>query len=271
MRLASIHTYPVKGARGVTRDRAEVRPWGLAGDRRWMLIDTDGTGLTQREMPALATLEATTAPGRLTLRVAGRGGPSLAEPTDATPIPVRVFRNRIPVPALPAGAEADEWLTALFGRPVRLVWLGRPARHLAAGDRPYDTGDQVSFADEYPLLLANRASLDTLNGWLAQEGAVAVPMTRFRPNLVVDAALPWIEEEWAGRRLRIGEVEFRAAGACGRCVVTTVDQANGVRGREPLRTLVRRHTVDGKPRFGLHLVPLGPGTIAAGDPVEPLD
>ena len=157
------------------------------------------------------------------------------------------------------------------GRPVRLVWLGRPARHLAAGDRPYDTGDQVSFADEYPLLLANRASLDTLNGWLAQEGAVAVPMTRFRPNLVVDAALPWIEEEWAGRRLRIGEVEFRAAGACGRCVVTTVDQVSGVRGRQPLRTLVRRHTVDGKPRFGLHLVPLGPGTIAAGDPVEPLD
>ncbi len=271
MRLVSIHTYPVKGARDVARDRAEVRPWGLAGDRRWMLIDGDGVGLTQRELPVLATLEATASPGRLTLRSADGDGPALAEPADVTPIPVRVFRNRLPVPALPVTAEADNWLTALLGRPVRLVWLGQPARHLAPGDRPYDTGDQVSFADEYPLLLANQASLDALNGWLAQEQAAAVPMTRFRPNLVADTDRPWVEEEWAGRRLRIGQVRFRAAGSCGRCVVTTVDQASGVRGREPLRTLARRHTVDGKARFGLHLVPLGPGTLAVGDPLEVLD
>ena len=54
------------------------------------------------------------------------------------------------------------WLTKLLDRPVRLVWLDDPTR------RPVDPAygqpaDRVSFADGYPLLLANAASLDALN------------------------------------------------------------------------------------------------------------
>jgi uncharacterized protein YcbX len=270
VRLAALHTYPVKGCHRLDHDAARVEPWGLAGDRRWMVVDADGVGVTQRETPALVRLRVQPRDGGLLLRAAGLPDLAVAEPADAPPLPVRVFRNRLPVPALPAGPAADAWLTTLLGRSVRLVHLARPTRHQAPGSHAHDTGDQVSFADDYPLLLAVAASLDALNGWLADDGEPPVPMTRFRPNLVVAGAPAWAEDGWAGRRLRIGSARFRAAGACGRCVVTTTDQETGVRGREPLRALGRHRNVGGQLLFGLHLVPEGPGEVRVGDPVEVL-
>ncbi|WP_405112999.1 MOSC domain-containing protein [Micromonospora sp. NBC_01405] len=271
MRLAAVHTYPVKGCHRLDHDGARVEPWGLAGDRRWLVVDADGLGITQREATALVGLRAAPRDGGLVLRAAGRPDLDVAEPTGVEPLPVRVFRNRLLVPALPAGPAADDWLTALLGRPARLVHLARPTRHLAPGARAYDTGDRVSFADQYPLLLATTGSLDALNGWLAEAGEAPVPISRFRPNLVVEGAPAWAEDDWAGRPVWIGSARFRAAGTCGRCVVTTTDQETGVRGKEPLRTLGRHRTIDGKLPFGLHLVPDGPGLVRVGDPVTVAD
>ncbi|MEU7612048.1 MOSC N-terminal beta barrel domain-containing protein [Micromonospora sp. NPDC049204] len=268
MRLTSIHTYPVKGCHRLDHDGAFVQPWGLAGDRRWMVVDADGVGVTQRETTRLVGLRATVRPGGLSLRADGQPDLDVPEPAGGGPVAVRTFRNRkLPVPALSAGRAADDWLGALLGRPVRLVWLGQPTRHLAAGDREHDTGDQVSFADAYPLLLANTASLDALNGWLAEVGEEPVPMNRFRPNLVLDGASAWTEDDWVGRSLRIGDLRFRAAGPCERCVVTTTDQEAGVRTKEPLRTLARHRTIRQKVLFGLHLVPLDTGHLAVGAPL----
>ncbi|MGW3604248.1 MULTISPECIES: MOSC domain-containing protein [unclassified Micromonospora] len=268
MRLTSIHTYPVKGCHRLDHDDALVHPWGLAGDRRWMVVDADGVGVTQRETTRLVDLRATVHPGGLSLRAGGQPDLDVPEPAGGDPVAVRTFRSRkIPVPALPAGPVADAWLGALLGRPVRLVWLARPTRHLAAGDREHDTGAQVSFADAYPLLLANAASLDALNDWLAEAGEEPVPMARFRPNLVVDGAPAWAEDDWAGRSLRIGDLRFRAAGPCDRCVVTTTDQETGVRTKEPLRTLGRYRNVQQKLLFGLHLVPVDSGPMIVGAPV----
>ncbi|MGW2625906.1 MOSC domain-containing protein [Micromonospora taraxaci] len=268
MRLTSIHTYPVKGCHRLDHDGAFVQPWGLAGDRRWMVVDADGVGVTQRDTTRLVGLRATVHDGGLTLRADGQPDLDVPEPGGGEPVPVRTFRSRtFPVPALAAGPAADDWLGALLGRPVRLVWLAQPTRHLAAGTREHDTGDQVTFADAYPLLLANTASLDALNDWLAEAGEEPVPMTRFRPNLVVDGASPWAEDEWVGRSLRIGDLRFRAAGPCDRCVVTTTDQETGVRTKEPLRTLGRHRNVKQKLLFGLNLVPVDSGQLTVGDAV----
>ncbi|MEU6202931.1 MOSC N-terminal beta barrel domain-containing protein [Micromonospora musae] len=272
MRLSGIHTYPVKGCHRLDHDGAQVLPWGLAGDRRWMVVDADGVGVTQRETQRLVGLHATLHDGGLLLRADGRPDLAVPEPTGGEPLPVRTFRSRkLPVPALPAGPAADDWLGALLDRPVRLVFLARPTRHLAADARTHDTGDRVSFADAYPLLLTNTASLAALNDWLAEAGEEPVPMSRFRPNLVVDGAPAWAEDDWEGRPLRIGEVAFRAAGPCDRCVVTTTDQETGVRHREPLRTLGRYRNVRQKLLFGLHLVPTGTGPLTVGEPLTLLE
>ncbi|MEV4709774.1 MOSC N-terminal beta barrel domain-containing protein [Micromonospora sp. NPDC049374] len=272
MRLSGITTYPVKGCRGLVHGAAAVRPWGLNDDRRWMLVDAEGVGVTQREATSLVRVHARPGPDGLLLRADGHPDLVVPEPTDVTPVPVRTFRWRVlTVDALPAGPAADAWFGALLDRPVRLVRLARPARHIPPGDRKYDPGDQVSFADAYPVLLASTASLAALGDWLAAGGAQPVPMTRFRPNLVVDGAHAWAEDEWAGRGLRIGAVRFRAAEPSARCLVITTDQETGVRGREPLRTLARHRNIDRKVLFGLNLVPLEAGEVKLGDPVELAD
>ncbi|HEX8626591.1 MAG TPA: MOSC N-terminal beta barrel domain-containing protein [Catenuloplanes sp.] len=267
MRVESLHTYPVKGAHRLDHPSAQVEPWGLAGDRRWMLVDADGTGVTQREVSALATLQPVPTAHGLTLRAAGRADLTVPEPVDGDPVEVRVFSNRTTTTARWAGAAADAWLSAALAREVRLTWLGEP--DAMAAHRPLRReGDRVSFADAYPLLLANAASLVAVNDWLAEAGDPAVPMTRFRPNVVVSGAPAWAEDDWIGRRLCLGGLAFRVAQPCDRCVVTTIDQETGEKGRQPLFVLGRhRRRPDGL-LFGVHLIPDEVGQVRVGDPVE---
>jgi uncharacterized protein YcbX len=160
---------------------------------------------------------------------------------------------------------ADGYLSSVLGLPVWLVWLDDPTRRSC--DPSYSLpADRVSFADGYPLLLANTASLDALNGWIGPLVG-RLPMARFRPNVVISGAPAWAEDAWTGGRIRIGSVPFRVPKSCGRCVVTTTDQETGERGREPLRTLARYRNVDQRLLFATNLIPDGVGEIAVGDPV----
>lgn len=268
MRLASLHTYPVKGCRRIDHDGAVVEPWGVAGDRRWLIVDADGKSVTQREDAGLVRIYPSMVDG--VLRLSAAGMPDLDVPRPE-PDSIQVAVHHHPVLATPAGPAADDWLTGLLDRKVRLVWLDDPTRRpvLPPGAEP---GDRVGFADAYPLLLTNTASLDALNGWILAAGSAEapLPMTRFRPNVVVSGAEAWAEDGWLGRRLRIGTMTFRAVKPCSRCVVTTTDQDTGERGREPLRTLARHRKVNQKLLFGTNLIPDGVGYITVGDPIEVL-
>jgi uncharacterized protein YcbX len=266
MRIASLHTYPVKGCHRIDQDGARVEPWGLAGDRRWLVVDdADGQSVTQRDARGLVQVYPSVVDGVLRLRAEGWPDLDVPEP-DGELVPVAVHRHRLR--ATPAGPAADAWFSDLLDRKVRLVWLDDPTRR-PIGETYAQPQDRVSFADAYPILLTNAASLDSLNGWLLEEGSPEgpLPMTRFRPNIVVSGAGPWDEDGWLGRRLRIGNVTFRAAKACGRCEVTTTDQETGERGHEPLRTLGKHRNVAQKLLFGTNLIPDGTGRIAVGDPV----
>ncbi len=59
MILDALFIYPVKGLRGIAVQEAVVEPWGLQGDRRWMLVDSGGRYLTQRDLPGMARIAAT--------------------------------------------------------------------------------------------------------------------------------------------------------------------------------------------------------------------
>jgi uncharacterized protein len=267
IRLASIHIYPMKAARAVNLDESRVEPWGLAGDRRWLLVDEDGRFISQREESSLARVVVSCGPDGIRVSSEGRTGLVIAEPpAGAALLKVRVWSSTLLAAA--AGPEADTWFSDYFGRPARLVYLDDPTR------RPVDpefgrAGDVVSFADGYPLLLTSAGSLGELGGWLAAAGERPVPMTRFRPSVVVAGAPPWAEDRW--RRVRIGAVPFRVAKPCGRCLVTTTDQVTGERGRQPLKMLGRRRRFGQQLVFGQNLIPDAGGVIRVGDPVEILD
>ncbi|MGW0812881.1 MOSC domain-containing protein [Streptomyces viridiviolaceus] len=269
--LQSIHVHPVKAFRGLAPREAEVEPWGLAGDRRWMLIDDGGKVVTQRQQPRLATAAAELLPGGgVRLSAPGRQPLSVAVPQPSGTVPVQIFRDK--VEAVPAEDEAAHaWCSALLGAPVRLVHLDDPATRRPVDPEYALPGETVSFADGYPLLLTTTASLDALNSLIAEgehAGEGPLPMNRFRPNVVVAGTEAWAEDDWT--RIAIGEVSFRVAKPCGRCVVTTTDQDTTERGREPLHSLGRHRRIGGKLVFGQNLVPLGPGTIRVGDPVRVL-
>jgi len=266
MRVSAIYTYPVKGCHRVTHDDAHVEPWGLAGDRRWMVVDADGVGVTQRDTSDLVFLRASVGPGTLTLSAPGLAPLTVPEPGPGAEVGVRTFRNRTAtVPARPS-ADGGAWLSDLLDRPVRLVHLHDPTAQVAGGSAAVGT---VSFADGYPLLVANAASLDALNDWLLESGDDPVPITRFRPNLVVSGAAPWAEDGWSGRTLRVGEAGavLRGEGPCDRCVVTTIDQDTAEKGRQPLRALGQHRKREQGLLFGLNLLVESPGRIAVGDEV----
>jgi uncharacterized protein len=272
MRLESIFLYPIKSCGGTPLERADIGRRGIRGDRRWMVVDSEGGLISQRDHPRLALVEPrfqeesllVEAPGMDPMRLdLHEGGPAMD---------VVIWGNRCA--AVDQGDEPAQWFGSFLQAPVRLV------RQEDAAVRPVDPafarspGDRVSFADGYPFLLTGTASLDDLNTRLPEP----IPMNRFRPNLVVSGAPAFEEDQWT--RIRIGQVDFHVVKPCARCVVTTVDQATASRGTEPLRTLAqfRKRVPGGKVGgggavyFGQNLIPdLGAAAmLRAGDPVEVL-
>ncbi|TDD22096.1 MOSC domain-containing protein [Nonomuraea diastatica] len=276
MKLGSIRFYPVKSTASHDVDEAEVQPWGLAGDRRYLITDQNGDILTAREEPALLACVAELDGDTLTL-TGPHAAPLPVTPVAATSTPRSAAMSTVdvwgaPVELTDCGDDAARWLSELAGQPVRLKWLDDPTR------RPVDPAygrpeDRVSLADGYPLLLATSASLAQLNDWIAEtalergdEPPAPLPMHRFRPNVVIDGVgTPFAEDAW--KRLRIGNVGFRVTKGCDRCVLTTIDTATYTKGKEPLRTLARHRKWDGKVWFGINLIPDGPGRIVVGDAV----
>jgi hypothetical protein len=271
MILSEINRFPVKSCRGDSLDRAAVEPWGLAGDRRWLVVDESGRFITAREKPRLL-LVTTTVRGDGGLDLTGPDAPdlSVAVPTAGTLMPVQVWTSELL--ASHASAAADAWFSRVLGGPARLVYLDDPTRRRPNPQYARPT-DYVSFADGYPLLLAATASLDALNGWItdgphADEGPV--PMIRFRPSVVVHGSEAWDEDGW--RSIRIGAAIFRVVKGCARCAIPMTDPDSAVRGKEPIATLAKHRRWDGGTWFGMNIVPDNPGvTIALGDEVEILD
>lgn len=270
MRLAAVHLYPVKSLAGAGVDHATVEPWGLRHDRRWLVLNPDGSYLTARDEHRMLGVTAVSAPGAVTLTGLDGSARTVAEPADGQPVTTTV--SRLDTVRL-AADEAHEWLSAQLQRPVRLAWLDDPRRRPVAADHGGRPGDPLNLSDAGPLLAATLPSLRQLNEWVA-EGATergepapqALPMVRFRPNLVIDGPFePFAEDRWT--TVRIGEVDFRFAERCDRCQLTLIDPATLAVDKEPLRTLARHRKEHGRTWFGVRLIPLTTGEIHVGDEV----
>jgi uncharacterized protein len=259
--LSELHIYPVKSLGGIALKEARVTERGLQHDRRWMVVDPAGRFLTQREHPKMATVWVDVGADSLSLAAPDRDTIDVAfESALAPELRVQVWSSEVDARAV--SSEADGWLSGHLGTPCRLVHMPDSTRRACNPD--YAGFDEVvSFADGYPFLVTNEASLADLN----RRAGTDLPMNRFRSNLVVRGAEAWAEDHW--KEFTIGEVRFKVAKPCGRCQVTTTDQATGeVRGPEPLATLATFRDSEFGVRFGMNLVALGSGTLRVGDRVE---
>ena len=263
MQRSDLYLYPIKSTAPLPVCEARVEPCGLQHDRRWMVVDADGRFLTGRQLPRLTLVRALPHENGLLLEAPGMPSLPVVFASALASVPVNVWKSE--VLARPVDAEVDQWLSTFLQRQVRLVHMDEGVSRPMT-DPQAQPGDEVSFADAFPLLLITQTALDGLNARLAKP----VSMLQFRPNLVVAGAAAHAEDGW--KRIRIGTVEFDVAKACVRCIFTTVDPALGERDPygEPLRTLISyRRSAEGV-TFGQNLIPRSCGQIQVGDRVEVL-
>ena len=263
MVLSQIFVYPIKSARGVAVNEAAVDSSGPLQDRRWMLVDENGSFLSQRRLPKMALLSprfagddlVVEAPEMSPLVIRGWSG-------EGDWAPVRIWRDSLQLPH--PNPEYSAWFSAYLRQACRLVHL--PPTVIRPVEPPYDRAEwRVSLADGDPLLLLTQASLDLLN----QQLTVPVTVERFRPNLVIAGTPAHEEDQW--RRLRVGEVEMAVVKPCARCSIVLVDPHTGERGLEPLRTLARYRRKAQKVLFSQNALVTAPGLLRVGMPVEVLE
>lgn len=243
-----LFVYPLKSARGVARSRVQVMATGFQWDRHWMIVNAKGSFITQRTHPQLARIVPQIAEDSLGLSAPGLPVLQMSlEPVGAEVL-VKVWDSHCT--ALDQGTEAHNWVSQAVGQPVRLVRVAPSMPRVASAKYAGPTPAPLAFADSYPVLVCNQASLADLNERLPEP----IPMERFRPNLVLEGLPPFAEDRIAS--LRMGNVTLRLVQPCTRCVIPATDQRTGERSTNPTPAL-RKFRFDRTLRgvtFGEHAV-----------------
>ena len=261
--VSALYSYPVKSLRGHTQQRATVTAWGPDGDRRWMLVDELGQFVTQRQLPEMCRIGAVYRGDGVYLWHLSNPRVDIHVSTASaqTPCNVTVWEDRCT--ALDAGDAAAAWLSHQLGRPLRLCFIP-DSSHRQVSRQFAEDGDRLGFADGFPFLLCNEASLQHLSSALGRD----LEMQRFRPNIVISGAPPFAEDRW--RRILIAGVEFDLVKPCARCAIPTVNLADASREPDVFRVLKNHRQRDGEVFFGQNMIHRSQGQIQLGDAVAVL-
>lgn len=235
--LTALHVYPIKSCAGVALSEGLLVETGLEFDRAWMVVDEDGTMLTQRELPRMALVQPVFRSSELVLRAPGMLALHLRLDTVEAPTRVRVWDDI--VKAYDMGKLAAQWFSDFLGRRVQLVRFDPEQQRLSDPAWAGTVAAENAFADGFPLLVANAASLADLNDRLLARAQAAVTMHRFRPNLVLGGLQAWDEDHLDQLVIEAegGAVRLRLVKPCVRCTIPNVDPASGVTANEPGDTL----------------------------------
>jgi len=276
LKITGLYIYPVKSMRGIAVDKAQLTHKGLLHDRHWMVVAENGRFITQRDIPRMALVNT---------RLTEQGVELSMQGNDSIAVPFDLFRGeqietsvwRVKCQALDQGEYISDWLTQALGSKKRLRLVRMNPDFVRPQNRPEIMGEKTTtdFADGAPLMVANQASLDELNTVLESNSSQAVPMNRFRPNIVVQGLEPFAEHKLAGLGAENIELRFRAP--CERCIITTVDQETAEKDpqEQPFKTLQTINPIPAKakaPAFGQYAT-LSRGEaeyIVVGDHFEPI-
>ncbi|MFW7340657.1 MOSC N-terminal beta barrel domain-containing protein [Pollutimonas sp. H1-120] len=283
--ILSLHSYPVKSCAGIDHAQASISQSGLLLDRQWVIVDGKGLFMTQRQYARMALIQPGFQAGDLTLHAPGMPVitvPWLIETSEPAQVPVRIWRSD--TLGFDEGDEVAAWLSAFLGVTCRLLRVHPEAERIASPQhvqdwrlKHYDTAadfpvkHRFGFADGFPFLVANQGSLDELNRRLHAKGQQAVPMNRFRPNIVVQGLDPYEEDYLSGMRLG-GGMHFAFVKRCARCPIPNIDQATALSASEPGLTLAEHRLFPEGVLFGVNAVVAGAGlgaTLRVGERIEP--
>ena len=259
--VSAVYFYPIKSCRGISLEVAEIGQRGICGDRAFMVVDQTGHFITQRQQPRMALIQPTIREDG-TITVTAPNMPEISVVADDTEkrYDVKIWHDTCV--GVDQGDAIAAWFSTFLGMACRVVHMPEDCVRQVNPRYATKEQDQVAFSDGYPFLLVNEASLADLNTHMQEP----VPANRFRPNIVVEGALPYDEDMW--RKICIGQVMFHIVKACERCSITTTDQATAVVGKEPLKTLATYRRAQKGVIFGQNLIHEHEGIIHLGDTVE---
>ncbi|XP_047489144.1 mitochondrial amidoxime-reducing component 1-like [Penaeus chinensis] len=284
--LDQLVIYPVKSARGIPVASATARRHGLARDhiqdRSFMVVRENGSFVSGRHAGSLITVSVTLEAHDQLILHAQDGSDMQVDLRGVMRKPAIVEARMWgkDVKGIDCGDEVAAWLTrVLFDGEtrVRLIYKGDVMEDRPANPPQYFTfpqfqeTDRMYYADTCAYLVATASSLQDLNARLQEP----VPMSCFRPNLVIQCDTPFDEDDWAF--VKIGEVVMRRLKPCERCIQTTINVNTGVRHPtgEPITTLKTYRVPEeperlaklwkNKPIFGVNMAIESTGELHTGD------
>jgi uncharacterized protein YcbX len=260
--VSQLFIYPIKSLGGIEVHSSYVGERGLQYDRRWMLIDQQGRFITQREHKQLALFRTAIDADHLIVH-------HQHDPSNKLLIPLEIVANEsLDVTiwedicrATRINRAVDDWFSERIGMKLQLVYMPDESRREVDPDYAFEK-EITSFSDGYPMLMIGQASLDHLNAQLQQP----LLMDRFRPNIVFTGGAPHQEDEM--KSFCINGLSMLGVKPCARCVMTTIDQATGASGQEPLATLSTYRKRNNKIYFGQNVIPKSFGMIKVGDTIS---
>jgi hypothetical protein len=241
VRVAQLWRYPFKSAQGSTAPELELVDGGVAGDRRWALIDAGGRLCSAKRYSKLL-LATGTDDGTLQL-------------DDGT--------------VLGDDAAFSQWLHTVVRRAERHddtsvsyeMTFDPPNDEAEYYEIPAPPGRFVDLADVHIVASSTLAHLAAARPDLDWD------VRRFRPNVVVEtdsASEPFVEASWVGREIELGEARLRVDQETVRCAMPLRAQPDGLE-----RQAAMYHAMDGAHdnHVGVYCTVVRPGTVRTGDPV----
>ncbi|QCB48243.1 MOSC N-terminal beta barrel domain-containing protein [Hydrogenophaga sp. PAMC20947] len=270
--IAQLWVYPVKSCAGLSLQAAELTRTGLLYDRAWMVVDSNGDFVTQRELPRMALIQPAFKMDELVLRAPGMLAFHLALSAVEAPTQVRVWDDELA--AFDMGDLAAQWFSDFLGpdapealKRLRLARFDPAVRRLCSAKWTGGREAVTQFADGFGVLVTSTASLDELNGRLAQSGLAPVGMDRFRPNVVLGGVEPHDEDRFGPWRVEAdgGEAWFDNVKPCARCPIPNIDPVTALSSPavgDTLQTYRQDRRLDGAVTFGMNAIPLqGDGVV----------
>lgn len=284
-RVGSLARFPVKSMQGEALDAVTVTPSGLVGDRAYAVVDrADGKVASAKH------------PGRWHRLLHCRAR-FVEDPVAASPPPPVVID-------LPDGStvrsdapEVDAVLSALCERDVGLVaavpddamfdevWPDIEGlapdgfvESMRAGTVGGDPVTELRLASAAPGTFFDLATLHLLTTSTLDALRRAHPdgdfdVRRYRPNVVVETdGHGFVENEWAGRPVTVGDVTARVSIPTMRCVMTTLAQPGLPEDRSLLVTVASENRIQigamgSWACAGVYADVVEPGAVRVGDPV----
>ena len=240
MVVTQLFRYPVKSMQGTPVEAITVGPKGVDGDRMWGVVDpAAGKVLSAKRWPALLLASAATADdGAVTITLPDGTSHAAGDPT------------------------TDAAVSAWLDHEVR-VQQPPPGDGLPF-ENQVDPTDDASDTYDWPgpaggpfvdLALVHVLTTASLGAW---------DVRRFRPNVLVDVEGDgYVEDDWVGKQVTVGEAVVSPFMRTGRCTMVTKAQPGLDRDLGVAKALNADHGLD----LGVYCGVERGGVVRIGDRV----